>query len=61
MEFEPPEIYSGINEDFDFDEEKKIAVWTAKWFIMQGFPKESTLKNFNLSIEDYEKWENVEQ
>lgn len=55
------EIYPGIGDDFDLNQDVKLKAWTANWFIKQGLKIETALKTLKLSMEDYEKWKNVEE
>lgn len=47
----------GHEKDFDWEEEQRVAAWTAKWFVnSMGADLDTVLKKFNLSRENYEKY-----
>lgn len=56
MNSERPEFYEGMEHDFDLELEKKLAVYTAVWFLEQGLKKEKVLETLNLTEEEFEKW-----
>mgnify|MGYP003528126532 CR=1 FL=1 len=53
-EFE--EIYKGVEKDFDLDEERRLSVYAARWFIGKGEDEAEMLAHFEISDEDWKRW-----
>lgn len=52
-----PEIYPGVDNDFDLEMADKVSVWTAKFFVEDmGYPLDKALAHFKITQEQYDKW-----
>jgi len=54
------EYFKRVQEEYDLNEETKIAVWTAQWFVEMGMmAEEDVIKEFNLTKAQYDKYKEL--